>query len=231
MLYDDVKEICSLGLSTPIPWIILIGTYLFMVAGLIFSYGKIYKCVAKYCFYTHFYYNIRKLNILNPCDRSRRSVACQSKNMQQQQERVNIKLLKMLGVSTISYLACVLVPLIAGAIGDSDGDFIETAGKIDLCKKYSLVNFALLHRWNVFHLRPSLDWSHPQSNNLWCHEHGVQESVFQNHSLHWKLKNNMFNNNNRLDNLWQDPVCTSYMLNSLLNAMCNFMEFIWLILI
>lgn len=61
--------------------------------------------------------------------RSRRIVAQhQSAIVQLRREKINTKLMKMLLASTFSYLACVLVPLIAGIVGDSDGDFRETAG-------------------------------------------------------------------------------------------------------
>jgi hypothetical protein len=41
-------EICALGYNTPIPWILMFGTFTIMVFGLLFSYGKIYIYVARY---------------------------------------------------------------------------------------------------------------------------------------------------------------------------------------
>ena len=66
--------------------------------------------------------------LYNKVDLSRRSIECQSRNVQQPGETINMKLLKMLGAATASYLVCVLVPLMVALVGASDGDLVETPG-------------------------------------------------------------------------------------------------------
>jgi hypothetical protein len=63
--------------------------------------------------------------------------------MQQQGKIINMKLLKMLGASTASYLVCVLIPMIAGLIGDRDGDLTETPGIISTDVKIMLANYCV----------------------------------------------------------------------------------------